>query len=183
MNPLDPKDIESELSYAYLHAVVSKVGIGCEIATRHEDNRGIDVKLTCWEQFQDSYKEEIDLKVQLKATIKEPSQTDTHFSYFFHFHNGSSKPYDLLCEETKHINRLLIVLFLPTNAEEWLNVHPEQLILKKCAYWVSLRGAEMSSNKSGQTVYLPKEQLLTPENLRDVFVKLAKNEHLNYLQP
>jgi hypothetical protein len=179
MNPLDPKDIESELSYAYLHAVASKAGIGCKMSPRYEDNRGIDVQLTCYEQFPDCYKEEIDLKIQLKATIQEPSQTDTHFAYFF----KGAKQYDLLREETQHIHRLLIVLFLPTNSEEWLNVQPEQLVLKNCAYWVSLRGAEISGNTTGQTVYLPKEQLLTPENLLAIFAKLAKNEHLNYLQP
>jgi hypothetical protein len=178
MNPLDPKDIESELSYAYLHAVASKVGVGCQISTRHEDNRGIDAQLTCWEQFDEGYKEEIDLKIQLKATIQEPSQTNTHFSYFF----KGAKQYDFLREETRTQHRLLIVLFLPKNTEEWLNVQPERLILKNCAYWVSLRGAE-SGNSSGQTVYLPKEQLFTPESLLAIFAKLAKNQHLNYLQP
>jgi hypothetical protein len=178
MNPLDPKDIESELSYAYLHAVASKAGIGCKIPPRHEDNRGVDAILTCWEQFPDCYREEIDLKIQLKATIQEPSQTDTHFSYFF----KGAKQYDFLREETQRIHRLLVVLFLPINEEEWLSVQPDYLILKNCAYWISLRGAE-SGNSSGQTVYLPKEQLLTPENLRAIFAKLARNEHLNYLQP
>lgn len=75
------------------------------------------------------------------------------------------------------------MLFLPVNSEEWLNVNSEQLILKNCAYWVSLRGAEMSSNVTGQTVYLPKNQLLTPGNLLSIFEKLAKNEHLNYITP
>lgn len=178
-NPLDAKDIESELSYAYLHAVASKAGVGCKISNRHEDNRGVDVQLTCWEKFEGCYREEIDLKIQLKATIQEPAQSDTHFSYFF----KGAKQYDILREETQNQHRFLVVLFLPVNSEEWLNVNSEQLILKNCAYWVSLRGAEMSSNVTGQTVYLPKNQLFTPENLLGIFEKLAKNEHLNYITP
>lgn len=95
-SPLDTNDIESELSYAYLHAVASKAGVGCKISTRHEDNRGVDAQLTCWEQFPNCYREEIDLKIQLKATIQEPVQSDTHFSYFF----KGAKQYDILREET-----------------------------------------------------------------------------------
>lgn len=178
-SPLDNKDIESELSYAYLHAVASAIGVNCVCKNRHADNRGIDADLTCWQHFDDSYKEEIDLKIQLKATIKKPSESGAHFSYFF---NGA-KQYDFLRKETIGQHRLLVVLFLPSNQAEWLNVNPEQLILKNAAYWVSLRGAEASSNDTGKTVYLPKEQVLTPNNLLAIFEKLSKNEPLNYLMP
>lgn len=178
-SPLDDKDIESELSYAYLHAVASAVGVNCVCTNRHSDNRGIDATLTCWKRFDGSYKDEIDLKIQLKATIKEPSNSGPHFSYFF----KGAKQYDFLREETKSQHRLLIVLFLPFHKEEWLNVNPEQLILKNAAYWVSLRGADASRNGTGTTVYLPKDQVLTPDNLLGIFEKLSKNEPLNYLPP
>lgn len=35
MNPLSDIDIESELSYAYLHAVASKAGFACDVKGRH----------------------------------------------------------------------------------------------------------------------------------------------------
>ncbi len=178
-NPLDPKDIESELSYAYLHAVASAAGVNCVGANRHTDNRGIDATLTCYKQFPDSWKEEIDLKVQLKATIKNIPETDTHFSYFF----TGVKQYDFLREETKSQHRLLIVLFLPANHDEWLNVSAEKLVLRNCAYWVSLRNADVSGNTTGTTVYIPKEQVLTPDNLLEIFEKLSKNEPLTYQIP
>ncbi len=177
-SPLNNKDIESELSYAYLHAVASVKGINCEQSNRHADNRCVDATLTCWQDFENSYREEIDLKIQLKATIREPSNTESHFSYFF----KGVKQYDFLREETKSQHRLLVVLFLPSNQDDWLKVSPAELILKNCAYWVSLRGADASSNATGTTVYLPKEQVLAPDNLLSVFEKLSKNEPLNYLE-
>ncbi|MEQ1637327.1 MAG: DUF4365 domain-containing protein [Methylococcales bacterium] len=178
-DPLDKRDIESELSYAYLHAVASAKGINCQPLNRHADNRCRDALLTCYEHFEGSYKEEIDLKVQLKATIHEPSNSESHLSYFF---KGLNQ-YDFLRQETKGQYRLLIVLFLPSNKEEWLNVSPDQLILKNCAYWVSLRGAGASENLTGTTVYLPKKQTLTPDNLLSIFEKLSRNDSLNYLLP
>jgi len=176
-SPLDDKDIESELSYAYLHAVASAVGVNCVCTNRHIDNRGIDATLTCWKRFDGSYKDEIDLKIQLKATIKKPSDSGEHYSYFF----KGTKQYDFLRKETIGQHRLLVVLFLPSNQEEWLNVNSKQLILKNAAYWVSLRGAEASSNDTGKTVYFPKKQVLTPDNLLGIFEYLSKNEPLNYL--
>ena len=176
---LDHKDIESELSYAYLHAVASKIGVGCHISNRHEDNRGIDTQLTCWQKFDGCYKEEIDLKIQLKATIKVPTEKSSHFSYFF----DGVKQYDFLREKTRNQHRILIVLFLPESKNQWLNVTQEELILKKCAYWVSLRGASESQNATGQTIYLPKEQILTPDSLLGVFEKIALNQSLDYVKP
>jgi hypothetical protein len=69
MKPLSPNDIESELSYAYLHAVAAKAGVGCKVGSRHDDNAGIDAELTGWGPFPGGgYREEIDIKVQIKAT-------------------------------------------------------------------------------------------------------------------
>ena len=39
---LPPIETESELSYAYLHAVAAGAGMSCEVSGRHVDNMGID---------------------------------------------------------------------------------------------------------------------------------------------
>ena len=39
------QNIESELSYAYLHAVSSRCGIICESTGRHTDEAGVDAVL------------------------------------------------------------------------------------------------------------------------------------------
>lgn len=68
MRALSPPNIESELSYAYLHAVASKAGMACSGGNRHEDNNGIDATLTAWGPFNNGgYLTEVDIKVQLKA--------------------------------------------------------------------------------------------------------------------
>lgn len=180
MNPLSNNDIESELSYAYLHAVASRSGIGCSLATRHEDNRGIDARLTAWGLFTEGgYLEEIDLKIQLKATTTEMKEKNGYISYFL----DGIKQYDDLRKNTVAVHRLLVVLFLPKDDKSWLKTSISQLILKNCAYWVSLRGATESANASGQTVYIPKSQVLDPENLKDICTRLSRREEINYTQP
>lgn len=82
MRPLTDQNIESELSYAYIHAVASHAGASCEVTNRHQDNAGVDAAITGWGPFPNGgYRNEIDLKVQLKATISTPTFSNGCFSY------------------------------------------------------------------------------------------------------
>jgi hypothetical protein len=178
MRPLSDNDIESELSYAYLHAVASKAGVGCTGGTRHQDNRGVDATVTAWNIG--ANKDEIDIKIQLKAHKGMPTEKNGFFSYFLK-DNKASKRYNELRAETRSTHRLLIVLFLPKDESQWLSITPESLIMKNCAYWVSLRGAPApSGNDTGETVYIPKAQVFNFENLKGIFEKISNKEDLTY---
>ena len=48
------------------------------------------------------------------------------------------------------------------------------------AYWVSLLDAPPSTNTSGQTIYLPESQPLSPAGLHDLFRRVAHQERLRY---
>jgi hypothetical protein len=76
----------------------------------------------------------------------------------------------------------LVVLFLPGDDKEWLQQTEEHLIIKKCAWWVSLKGAKESDNTSGQTVYLPVNQIFNVDGLRNIMTKLSIQEELRYEQ-
>ena len=171
MQALLPPNIESELSYAYLHAVASKAGMACSAGNRHEDNNGIDATLTAWGPFNSGgYLTEVDIKVQLKATIAVPADDGVNLSYFL---SGVSR-YNDLRTATVNAARILVVLFLPEDAQDWLNHSEEELALRKCAYWQSLRGAPATTNGSGATVYLPKAQMFTPLALTDLATRLSR---------
>jgi len=79
----------------------------------------------------------VDIKIQLKASIKPPFDDGDSFSYFL----SGTQQYDDLRRETHASPRILAVLFLPPKVEDWLTHSHEQLVLRKCAYWVSLRGS------------------------------------------
>ncbi len=182
MQPLIGNDIESELSYAYLHAVASKAGAACANCNRHEDNRGVDAKITAWGPFSGGGAndlEEIDLKIQLKATIGTPLINDGYISYAL---NGINR-YDDLRKQTLATHRILVVMFLPGNDTDWLQISEDELVLKKCAYWVSLRGAAQSANATSQTVYIPQAQIFNPTSLMDICGTLSRYGTLNYQMP
>jgi hypothetical protein len=172
MRALTPPNIESELSYAYLHAVASKAGMSCRDSNRHEDNSGIDAQLTAWLPYENPETlTEIDIKVQLKATIAEPNDDGLNYEYRL---KGAKRYNDLRCE-TLSVARILIVLFLPRDAAEWLNHAPDQLILRRCAYWQSLRGAPEITTDS-VVVKLPKTQLFSPDQLTQLAGRLSRRD-------
>ena len=176
MSPLSNQDVESELSYAYLHAVAAHTHVSCGCVTRHEDNAGVDASLTGWGPFEGSYRDEVDIKVQLKATVAEPIEKDGALSYFI---KGTSR-YDVLRKTTLSTPRILVVLFLPKEKGKWITHTDEALSLHKCAYWVSLSGAGPSTNGTGQTVYLPKDQRFDVKGLSSLMSMVARNELPKY---
>jgi hypothetical protein len=177
MSPFTLENIESELSYAYLHAVASKAGISCKVAGRHEDNTGVDAQLVGWGPFPNGgWRQEVDLKIQLKATIKQPTTVGNSLSYSL---SGITR-YNDLRSEALATPRILVVLFLPENADSWITHTDDALSLHRCAYWVSLRGAKPSENKTAQTVYLPKAQRFDAEGLTSLIATLSRNEIPTY---
>jgi hypothetical protein len=180
MRPLTENDKESELSYAYLHAVASKIGASCSVSSRSLDGNGVDASITGWGPFPNGgYLNEITINIQLKATKQQQVETDSHISYFV---KGIDR-YNDLRAETVSVPRILVVLFLPDNPNDWLKINTTELILKKCAYWTSLRGADESKNGTGETIYLPKTQIFDTENLMTIFSNLSRKEILTYSKP
>lgn len=174
---MTPQDIEAQLSYAYLHAVASHAGIACQEGNRAHDNQGIDAVLSLRKDFgPGALLTDVSLHLQLKATTKPPARVRQRLSYFLE----DMREYDRLRAASSVPSRILGVLFLPPEHEQWLMHSSERLTLCRCAYWVSLRGAPASDNESGRTVYLPEAQPLSPDGLLSLFERIARQEVLSY---
>lgn len=177
MPALSPPNIESELSYAYIHAVAASAGMACEVTGRHEDNSGVDARLVGWGPFADGgYLTEVDLKIQLKATVTPPADDGTYLSYSL----DKIHRYNALRAETYATPRILVVLFLPANAADWLSHTEDELALRRCAYWVSLTGAPATANRDAITVYLPKVNLFNAEGIGALIARLSHRERIKY---
>ena len=176
MGPLSSNDVESELSYAYLHAVASRAAISCHVAGRHEDNNGVDARLRAHvRSAAPGDLMEVDFDVQLKATIAQPKESGGAYKYSLR----GARRYNDLREAGLTTPRILIVLFLPKDAQEWLTHTPEQLVLRRCAYWVSLRGAPGITTDS-VIVKLPKTQVVSPDTLTQLAARLSRRDIPTY---
>ncbi len=76
----------------------------------------------------DSVLTSFELHVQLKATYREPIEKDGRFSFSLpvHQYNKLRTPYVVN-------QRILAILFLPRDANEWLHHSEDGLITKRCA--------------------------------------------------
>jgi hypothetical protein len=177
MPPLSSNDVESELSYAYLHAVAAYCGYSCTPAGRHDDNAGVDATIRARGPFAGGGTlTDVALDVQLKATTLASGEDETFLTYFL----KGKKRYDVLREETMSIHRILLVLFLPKERPGWLIHSEEELRLFRCAYWVSLYGARESENTSGVSIRIPRSQKFDSEQLIHLMTRISKFERLRY---
>jgi hypothetical protein len=177
--PLPENDIESELSYAYLHAVSSRAGLNCKVENRHGDNYGIDAQVDFFAPIPGTWRSDVSLRIQLKATKNRGAETATHISYPFR----GIEQYNRLRTNSGEPHRILVVLFLPTNITDWVNITEDELLLKQAAYWVCLYGAVASANEVSQTIYLPKANLLTPDSLSALCQQIGVGSLPNYNLP
>jgi hypothetical protein len=61
------------------------------------------------------------------------------------------KNYDELILADLLTPRLLVLVVVPQDPPAWLTAAPEALVLRHCAYWVSLRGLPARDNETSVT--------------------------------
>ena len=173
---LSNNNITAELSYAYLHAIAAKAGIGCKWGDRHDDGAGVDATIRVQENFgAGSILSNFTIDVQLKSTIQQLTLVDEKYSYPLGIKN-----YNELRDTTCNPLKLLVLLILPADHQQWLEVSEDQLMARRCAYWLGLHGAPASTNETNQTVYIPTANILSPDSLRTIAETFSKQEQLNY---
>jgi hypothetical protein len=131
-------DREDALSRTYVAAVAA--GAGYITAEQNFDRDGVDLQIRAGGSMRPS------LDIQLKATINLGEATNEQYRYPLKRRN-----YDLLRDQAM-VPRILVLLSLPSVEAEWLSVSPDQLILRRCAYWVSLAGFPETTNTANVTI-------------------------------
>ncbi|MEO1172438.1 MAG: DUF4365 domain-containing protein [Myxococcota bacterium] len=142
---LSPEDSEEALSEAYVHAIAA--GAGYTTSQLNFDRDGVDVRFSAGGNMRPN------LDAQLKATIGLGTSRRGAFRFPLKLRN-----YNLLRVPTQ-VPRILIVLDLPEQRADWLSVSVESLILRKCAYWVSLAERSETKNSTSVTIDIPTAQV------------------------
>jgi Domain of unknown function (DUF4365) len=86
------------------------------------------------------------------------------------------KNYNELRPDNVQVPRILVVVTVPRNVEDWLLLKEDVLSLKNCAYWVSLRGDEPTENVETVTVELPRTQRFDPTALRQIMDRISNGD-------
>ncbi len=157
-------DQKEALSRVYAQAVASRAGY--TTAAYNFDRHGIDLRIQAGgEDFSA-------LELQLKATsnLRKLNNGDISFAL-------PRRNYDLLISVTGQL-RLLVVLDLPQDEHSWMSITYENLILRRCAYWVNLRGFPDTTNTSSVSVHIPADNLFNVDSLKKLMTQ-ARTELSN----
>jgi hypothetical protein len=169
---LTENDIKEELSYAYVHAVASLAGFSCENVRKDRDS--IDLHVCARGRLHpESRLMSPQIAIQVKASVLEPVP-DAAFDFRL-----TLKNYDDLRQITM-IPRLLVVFAMPSSSDDWHSLSEEALVLRKCAYWRSLRGAPASLNEKYQVIRVSREKVLTVDALRGLMVRASRDEEIDH---
>jgi hypothetical protein len=138
-------DTEDALCQVYVAAVAALAGyVTCK---KDFDRDGVDITFEAGGHMRPK------LDAQLKATmhLKELSTATDQFSY-----QCPKRNHDLLRVPTQ-VPRILIVLRLPKNPKDWLQVNDNEMVLKHCAYWANvLKEDEVKEGNDSKAVRILK---------------------------
>jgi Domain of unknown function (DUF4365) len=154
---LSDQDSESSLSIAFVHAIAAHAGYICG-EPPGPDRDSIDLQVSAGGPMRPK------LDIQLKAT-KNLIEHEDAFSFPLKVKN-----YNDLIAETQ-TPRILVVMQLHPNTNEWLSRTDEELVLRKSAYWISLKGKTQTENSATVTISIPKTNKFDVKGLQELMEK------------
>lgn len=160
---------QEALCRAYVQAVAAQAGVG---TSRPTPDYGIDLSLRNIEQRGSRH---LDTRLQVDLQLRSTTRfniTETAVSY-----DLDVRTYDFLREKSA-IHSLLVVLVLPDEETLWLSQSPDELIVRHCAYWLSLRGVEPVIATSSVRIAIPRVQVFSVQAVRAIMDHLQRGEEL-----
>ena len=106
------------------------------------------------------------LDLQIKSTTR-ASARDQGIIYDLEVKN-----YDDLGESGDNCPRYLVVLVLPEDETQWLSQSIEELVLRHCAYGLSLEGYPATRSKTTVRITIPRANVFPVEAIRQHLVDL-----------
>lgn len=164
---MTPNQQREEFSKAYVAAVAARAG--CKLASWSQDSGCLDVTVGTHSGFEGTLAAP-KLDLQLRSSSKPKIETATHVRWKL-----TRQHFDILRGRTR-TPHILVVVLLPEDSQAWLEQTPEQLIMRRCAYWVHLLGQPEIPSGGSTVVDVPKSQLFSPDALLSLLERVSRND-------
>ena len=157
-----------QLSRAYAQAVAAVAGCTCALP---ETDYGSDLTLRRIERAGGVFRPVgRNLDVQLKST-KNATLTADEVIY-----DLDARAYNILRHATHAAPLYLVLLVMPSDRGEWIAQSEDQLELRRCAYWLSLRRAPAVPNTTSVRIRIPRQNQFTPAALERIMEAIINEE-------
>lgn len=170
----NPQKLKMEdMSEAYLRALCAANGYS--IGKVEHDNDGLDIAVRCkGKAADDSILVSTEVEIQLKSSY---AQITTHDDGSINY-SLEVKNYKWLIDTNRMIPLILVVFYMPNDEAQWIEQTVDWMKIKKCAYWISLKGQADTDNKEKISIHIPAANLLTKDSLKEIMVKISKQQTL-----
>ena len=149
---------QEALCRAYVQAIAAQAGV---LWSKTEPDYGIDLSLRLIEVQENRRRDAgVQIDLQMKSTTR-AAVTDTEVRY-----DLDVQAYNDLRDENCRCPRLLVVFIMPVELERWLSQTSEQLTLRHCAYWISLKGQPPTTATSTIRIIIPMANIFTVDELK-----------------
>ena len=160
---MDLNQRKEQFSNAYVRAVASVAGY--TLAKPEVDDDSIDLMVA--QRGGSGTVRAPRLDLQLKCTGQDIINNGSlHFPL-------KLKNYDDLRADNVLVPRILVVLCVPDDLTDWLEHSEQQMLIRHCAYWVSLRGEAATANTTNITVQIPRLNLFHPTSLTAIMDRIG----------
>jgi Domain of unknown function (DUF4365) len=156
---------KEQFSHAYVRAVASVAGFA--VAIPEVDDDSIDLILSG--RGANGTVRSPRLELQLKASSRRDIIRDDAIAFPLPVKN-----YNDLRPDNVLVPRILVVVLLPDELGEWILHSEEQISLRRCGYWRSLRGLPETANQETITVDLPRTQIFRPVELEQIMSDIGR---------
>lgn len=157
---------KERLSVAYVSAVVARAGAAfTEIKA---DDFGVDAHVQRIVELPNGKFHATGwiLQCQIKATTTSELENDSVI------YDMKADAYNKLVTH-EGTPCVLLLLCLPKNHDDWLHLDEDQLLLKRCCYWIYLAG-QPSTNASTHRIRIPRNQVFTPSSVEELLEKVKQ---------
>jgi hypothetical protein len=155
---------KEQFSNAFLLSIAAVAG--CSVSKPSVDNDSIDWTIS------NRLAKRPKLDVQLKCTATDDSMGMT-MAYPL-----PAKNYADLILTDLIAPRILVLVIVPKEIRDWIQLSDEELVLRRCGYWVSLAAKPEPLNATSVTVHVPRENRITVESLSGLMEKISRGEAL-----
>ena len=157
---------KEKISLSYLKTICAIQGITVNENTDDED--GIDVSLSKVIKLSSCIPYNAKIDVQLKSSSNGYTEQKNHYAYPLKIKNYN----DLRADAA--VKSYLFFLVLPSDEQEWVKHSVEELVVKKCMFWVDLANMPETNNTSSITIHVPKANAVSPEALEGLLRSTIK---------
>lgn len=159
---------QESLSRAYIQAIASRCGLNCSF---RDFDYGVDVTVHLIQRRDNRYVETgFNLDIQAKSSYR-AMVTDTDVLY-----DMEVKTYDDLRDSQVGTPRILVLLVQPEIETDWTKMTEEELMLRRCAYWLSIKGKDATTNTNTVRVSIPRSNRFSVEALQGLMERLRRGE-------